>query len=90
MAAHIHERNNLEGHLAELMTRARAGETILIAEAGEIVARLIPSDRKAAWRHNEPRRGVRISPEYEPADARIARMQAEGVVPRAMRHLSKN
>jgi len=90
MRPHIYERSELEGRLAEMMRRARAGENILIAEQGEVVARLVPGRSTAALRRNEPREGVRISPQYEPADARLARMQAESAVPRAMRGPSKH
>jgi antitoxin (DNA-binding transcriptional repressor) of toxin-antitoxin stability system len=90
MGPNVYERSQIEGRIAELMTRARAGENIFIAEQGEVVARLIPGNARAALRRNEPRAGVRMPPQFEPADARLARMQAESAVPRAMRNLSKH
>lgn len=90
MVQRIYEGNEVEGQLAELMTRARKGETILIAEKGEVVARLIPVKEKAATRRNETRKPARISPEFEPADARLERMQAEGDVPRAFRKTARS
>lgn len=89
MVQRIYERNQAEGQLAELMTRARKGETILIAEEGEVVARLIPVKEKAATRRSETRGRAKISPEFEPADARIERMHSEGDVPRALRKLPR-
>lgn len=87
MVQRIYERSDAQGQLAELMTRAKKGETILIAEQGEVVARLVPVKQKAATRHNETRTRAQISPEFEPADARLERMQSESVVPRALRKL---
>ena len=85
MRPNVYERSQIEGRVAELMARARAGENILIAESGEIVSRLVPGTARAAMRRNEPREGVKLSPGFEPMDARLARMQAESSVPRAMR-----
>lgn len=85
MVQRIYERNDIEGRLAELMRRARTGEIILIAEEGEVVARLVPAKRKAATRGNETRGRVTISPEFEAADTRLERMQTESDVPRAFR-----
>lgn len=89
MVQRIYERRDAESRLAELMTRAKTGETILIAEKGEVVARLVPASRKAASRRNETRGPVKISPEFEAADARLERMQTEGDVPRAFRKLPR-
>jgi len=90
MSAHIYERRDAETRLAELMARARKGENILIAENGEVIARLVPAEQKAAARANEPRKGAEISPGFEAADARLARMQNEGDVPRRMRKATKH
>jgi len=90
MKTHIYERSEIEHRIAELMLRARDGENILIAEQGEVVARLVPGRAMAALRRNEPREGVKLSPQFEPMDARLARMQAESAVPRAMRKAAKH
>jgi prevent-host-death family protein len=89
MANRIYERAEAESRLAELMARARKGETILIAENGEVVARLIPVQEKASRRAGETRKRAKISPEFEATDARLARMQSEGDVPRRLRKLPK-
>ncbi len=85
MVQRIYERNEVPGRLAELMTRAGKGETVLIAEGGEVVSRLVPAKRNAATRRSETRRRANISPEFEAADARLERLLAEGAVPRALR-----
>jgi antitoxin (DNA-binding transcriptional repressor) of toxin-antitoxin stability system len=89
MVQRIYERSDAEGRLAELMTRAKTGETVLIAEEGEVVARLVPARRKAATRRNETRGPVKISAGFEAADARLERMQAQGEVPRALRKIPR-
>lgn len=83
------ERNEAHSRLAELMTRARNGERVVITENGEAVARLVPATEQAARRRNESRALVSLEPGHEPSDARMQRLQSESEVPPRMRELPK-
>ena len=80
--------NDAEFNLAALVERARRGVSLIITENGAPVARLGPIE--PAHRANETRLGVKLFPEFEPEDARLARLERESEVPYRLRELPKH
>jgi prevent-host-death family protein len=76
--------------LPELIERARQGGATIITMDGQPVARLGPIEAAPEHRAKESRRGVMLSPEFEPQDARLARMERESEVPHRLRGLPKH
>lgn len=73
--------------LAALVERVRRGVSLVITENGEPLARLGPIE--PAHRANDARLGVKLFPEFEPEDARLARLERESEVPYRLRELPK-
>lgn len=76
--------------LAELIDRVAQGDTVVITNAGRPVASLGPVAAMPGHRDKETRRGVTLAPQFEPADARLARIERSGDVPHRLRDLPKH
>ena len=76
--------------LADLIARTRQGTGIVITENGRAIARLAPLDGAPDHRAKETRRGVTLAPEFEPGDARMARLSRDGQVPHSLRELPRH
>ena len=76
--------------LAELVERAAQGTSVVITRDGQPLARLGPPGTAADHRAKETRRGVTLSPEFEPGDARLARIARESDVPHRLRKVPKH
>ena len=84
-----------QSDLASLIARTRPGTGIVITENGHAIARLAPLDaapdhRAPDHRAKETWRGVTLAPEFEPGDARLARLSRDGQVPRSLRELPRH
>ena len=80
-----------QSDLAGLIARTRQGTGIVITENGRAIARLAPlGDRAPDHRAKETRRGVTLAPEFEPGDARMARLSRDGQVPHSLRELPRH
>lgn len=85
----IVELKDATAQLAELVRRARNGSSIVIADKGKPVARIAPLEAGPGHRAKETRRRVVLAPEFEPGDARLARIARESEVPYRLRRLPK-
>ncbi len=74
----------------ELIARIEHGESIVITRDGRPVARLGPVATAPGHRDKESRRGVTLAPEFEPGDARLARIARDGEVPHRLRGLPRH
>lgn len=74
---------------AEYVRTARQGIGVVITENGQPIARLAPLDSAPRHRTGETRRRVTLAPEFEPADARLARLSSESQVPFRLRSLPR-
>lgn len=80
--------NDAKFSLAALVERVRRGVSLVITKDGKPLARLGPVE--PVHRANETRLGVRLLPEFEPEDARLARLERESEVPHRLRELPKH
>lgn len=78
-----------QSRFAECLREARQGMGVFITENGQPIARLAPLESAPRHRTNAPRFGVTLSPEFEPADARLARLGRESQVPYRLRRRSR-
>ena len=78
-----------ENCLAELVARAKSGAVVVITQDGRPVARLGSPEPGPAHRAKEARRNILLLPEFEPGEARLARMAREGDVPHNWRKLPR-
>jgi prevent-host-death family protein len=72
-----------------LIERASHGEGVVITRDGHPVAKLGPA-QATIHRRTEPRRAVTLPPEFEPGDARLARLEREGEIPYRLRELPRH
>jgi len=79
------EMKDAKNVFAELVERAAQGAGVVITRDGQPIARLGPPGTVHGHRAKETRRGVTLLPEFEPGEARLARIAREGDVPRRMR-----
>lgn len=84
------ELKDAKSSFPELIERAAQGASIVITRDGRPIARLGPPEAAPGHREKETRRAVTLAPEFEPGDARLARMAREGEVPRKMRNTPKH
>lgn len=84
------EMKDAKNAFAELVERAAQGAGVVITRDGQPIARLGPAGSVQGHREKETRRGVTLSPEFEPGDARLARIARVGEVPRKMRRIPKH
>lgn len=80
--------NDKKLNFAVLAERASRGASLVITKDGKPLARLGPVE--PVHRANETRLGVRLLPEFEPEDARLARLERESEVPHRLRELPKH
>ena len=83
------ELKDAKSSFADLVGRAAQGASVVITRDGRPLARLGPPEAAPGHREKETRRSVTLPPEFEPGDARLARMAREGDVPRKMRKVPK-
>lgn len=83
----INQAGETLGHLVEQIGH---GSRVVITSGGRPVARLETMDAAPAHRAKESRRTVRLPAEFEPGDARLARLARDGDVPRVMRELPRH
>lgn len=74
---------------AECMRTARTGTGVIITENGQPIARLVPLDSAPRHRATETRGKITLAPEFEPGDARLARLARDSQVPWRLRSLPR-
>lgn len=74
---------------AEYVRQVRQGTGVVVTEDGQPLARLAPFDSAPRHRAREARYGVTLTPEFEPGDARLARLTRESQVPWRLRALPR-
>lgn len=84
------ELKDAKNAFAELVERAAQGANVVITRDGQPVARLGPPGAAPDHRAKETRHGITLAPEFEPGEARLARIAREGDVPHRLRKVPKH